>query len=284
MEACPTRRSCAAGRSSSGSATRSASHWSPAGGSTTADTSTWTTDASAPCGRRSTTHPPPAGSSTSAPASTGASTPSPARAPVSRYRPSPTWIPASGRKACAMFVHHALSPWVGLVDQQRYAAEVYRVRSLGMTSIATAHSPLITPDSIDDAFGLLRAPPETTPRRPGPGRARPAPGRRRAGVTDPDRREERAMGHVTTTKQYGIPADEIASSPYRTSAQNTGSLVTARGPYRRVVSYAPRRRSGRRRVGGRFDQIADSGRLCNCRRPSALSGVVPARRARRSAA
>ncbi len=71
--------------------------------------------------------------------------------------------PSFWAQGMAMFVHHALSPWVGLVDQQRYAAEVDRVRSLGMTSIATAHSPLITPASIDDAFDLLRALPETTP-------------------------------------------------------------------------------------------------------------------------
>lgn len=60
---------------------------------------------------------------------------------------------AEGMSMCA---HHALSPWVGLVDRARYAAEVDRVRALNMTSIATAHSPLITPASIDDAFALLR--------------------------------------------------------------------------------------------------------------------------------
>ena len=56
----------------------------------------------------------------------------------------------------AMCTHHALSPWVGLVDRARYAAEVDRVRSLGMTTIATAHSPLITHASLDEAFALLR--------------------------------------------------------------------------------------------------------------------------------
>lgn len=56
----------------------------------------------------------------------------------------------------AMCTHHALSPWVGLVDRARYAAEVERVRALGMTSIATAHSPLITPARVEEAFALLR--------------------------------------------------------------------------------------------------------------------------------
>ncbi len=56
----------------------------------------------------------------------------------------------------AMCTHHALSPWVGLVDRARYAAEVDRVRALGMTSIATAHSPLIAPASVEEAFALLR--------------------------------------------------------------------------------------------------------------------------------
>ncbi len=60
----------------------------------------------------------------------------------------------------AMFVHHALSPWVGLVDRDRYGAEIDRVRTLGMTTIATAHSPLITPGSVEDAFALLRRLPD----------------------------------------------------------------------------------------------------------------------------
>lgn len=60
----------------------------------------------------------------------------------------------------AMCAHHALSPWVGLVDRARYAAEVERVRALGMTSVATAHSPLITPADVDEAFALLRGIPD----------------------------------------------------------------------------------------------------------------------------
>ena len=64
--------------------------------------------------------------------------------------------PGFWAEGMAMFIHHALSPWLGLVDRQRYTAEVDRVRAMGMTTIATAHSPLITAASVADAFALLR--------------------------------------------------------------------------------------------------------------------------------
>jgi flavorubredoxin len=56
----------------------------------------------------------------------------------------------------AMFVHNALSPWLGLVDPQRYAELCDRVQALGMDTIATAHSPLITQATLDHAFRLAR--------------------------------------------------------------------------------------------------------------------------------
>ncbi len=59
-----------------------------------------------------------------------------------------------------MFVHHALSPWLGLVDRARFGAEIDRVQAMGMTTIATAHSPLITSRSLCDAFALLRSLPD----------------------------------------------------------------------------------------------------------------------------
>lgn len=68
--------------------------------------------------------------------------------------------PGFWAEGMAMFSHHALSPWVGLVDRVRYAAEVDRVRGMGMTTIATAHSPLITATSVTDAFALLRGLPD----------------------------------------------------------------------------------------------------------------------------
>jgi flavorubredoxin len=64
----------------------------------------------------------------------------------------------------AMFAH-LLAPWLGLVDHGRFAAMCHRTQALGMTTIATAHSPLIDDTSIDHAFQLLRdlpaAPPPT---------------------------------------------------------------------------------------------------------------------------
>lgn len=73
--------------------------------------------------------------------------------------PAPTVAdldPGFWAQGMAMFVHHALSPWVRLVDRARYAAEVDRVGAMGMTTIATAHSPLIEGRSVADAFALLR--------------------------------------------------------------------------------------------------------------------------------
>ncbi len=69
-----------------------------------------------------------------------------------------------------MFINHALSPWIGLVDRARYTAEVDRVQAMGMRTIATAHSPLITSESMSDAFALLRGLPDR-PVPPVPGQS-----------------------------------------------------------------------------------------------------------------
>ncbi len=60
----------------------------------------------------------------------------------------------------AMFIHHALAPWVGIVDRGLYAAQVDRARALPMTAIASAHSPLIPSEKLEDAFDLLRGVPD----------------------------------------------------------------------------------------------------------------------------
>ena len=57
--------------------------------------------------------------------------------------------PGFWAEGMAMFIHHAVSPWVGLVDRVRYVTEVNRVRAMGMTTIAT------TATSVTDAFALL---------------------------------------------------------------------------------------------------------------------------------
>lgn len=56
----------------------------------------------------------------------------------------------------AVFGRHLLGPWFDLLDHLRFAAMCDRTRALGMTTIASAHSPLITDASIDQAFALLR--------------------------------------------------------------------------------------------------------------------------------
>jgi flavorubredoxin len=71
--------------------------------------------------------------------------------------------PVFWQSGMTMFMHHALSPWLSLVDPARFAAECERSRSLGMTTIASAHSPLITAESIDAAYDIARTMPTVTP-------------------------------------------------------------------------------------------------------------------------
>lgn len=56
----------------------------------------------------------------------------------------------------AVFANHLLSPSLDLIDEFRFAARCDQTQALGMTTIASAHSPLITDTSIDQAFALLR--------------------------------------------------------------------------------------------------------------------------------
>jgi hypothetical protein len=54
-----------------------------------------------------------------------------------------------------MFGLNALSPWLSMVDPARFAADVDRVRSHGMTTIVSAHSPTITGGKVAEAWALL---------------------------------------------------------------------------------------------------------------------------------
>jgi flavorubredoxin len=67
------------------------------------------------------------------------------------------------REGMTMFMHHALSPWLSIVDPVRFAAVCDENRKLGMTTIATAHAPVITAQSIDAAYELARSMPTVTP-------------------------------------------------------------------------------------------------------------------------
>jgi flavorubredoxin len=63
--------------------------------------------------------------------------------------------PEAWRTGMAMFAHHALSPWLTMVDNRRYRDHVEHARALGAATIASAHSPLIIGPSVDTAFDLL---------------------------------------------------------------------------------------------------------------------------------
>jgi len=62
----------------------------------------------------------------------------------------------------AMFMYHALSPWLSIVDPVKYAAECDRVQGLGAKTIATAHSPVISDAQSDKAFQIMRDLPSVT--------------------------------------------------------------------------------------------------------------------------
>jgi flavorubredoxin len=55
-----------------------------------------------------------------------------------------------------MFAINALAPWLRLVDEDRFGAEVDRFSKLGISTIISAHSPAITGDKVDQAFAKLR--------------------------------------------------------------------------------------------------------------------------------
>jgi flavorubredoxin len=60
------------------------------------------------------------------------------------------------REGMAMFIHNAVSAWLSMVDVDKYTASVDRIQALGMTTIAAAHSPLISGESVGKAFDLAR--------------------------------------------------------------------------------------------------------------------------------
>jgi len=62
-----------------------------------------------------------------------------------------------------MFAHHALAPWLSLVDPTRFDAWCDRIEKLGISTVASAHAPLITAGSVAPAFGIVRALPAAVP-------------------------------------------------------------------------------------------------------------------------
>jgi flavorubredoxin len=92
-------------------------------------------------------------------ASDAFATPMPAE-PVEHVDDLPPGMWAEG---FAMFHHHALSPWLTLVDRGAYGEGVDRFRSLQPSVITSAHSPLVSGAAIDAAFGHLATLPDVTP-------------------------------------------------------------------------------------------------------------------------
>jgi flavorubredoxin len=48
-----------------------------------------------------------------------------------------------------------ISPWLSLVDPTRYTASVNQLRHMDISTIASAHSPVITGVQVDDAFDMI---------------------------------------------------------------------------------------------------------------------------------
>jgi flavorubredoxin len=55
-----------------------------------------------------------------------------------------------------MFAFNALAPWLRLVDQDRFGAEVDRLSDLQISTIISAHSPTITGSKVAEALAKLR--------------------------------------------------------------------------------------------------------------------------------
>jgi flavorubredoxin len=55
-----------------------------------------------------------------------------------------------------MFAFNALAPWLRLVDQDRFGAEVGRLSDLEISTIVSAHSPTITGSNVTEALAKLR--------------------------------------------------------------------------------------------------------------------------------
>lgn len=60
-------------------------------------------------------------------------------------------------------MYHALAPWLSPVDPVRFAAHCDQVEALGMSTIVTAHSPIINEPSISRVFEITRDLPNLTP-------------------------------------------------------------------------------------------------------------------------
>jgi flavorubredoxin len=60
-----------------------------------------------------------------------------------------------------MFAWNALAPWLRLVDQDRFAAEVRRLSDMPISTVASAHSPIITGPKIAEVLAKTEGLPST---------------------------------------------------------------------------------------------------------------------------
>jgi flavorubredoxin len=71
--------------------------------------------------------------------------------------------PQFWREALAMFALGAVSPWISLVDTDKYGEYVGRTQSLDIATIASCHSPVIEGPFIEQAFARFRELPSLGP-------------------------------------------------------------------------------------------------------------------------
>lgn len=57
-------------------------------------------------------------------------------------------------QSMTMFAVHALAPWIQLVDQDRFTAQVQRLTDLPISTIVSGHSPAIVGEQIADALAI----------------------------------------------------------------------------------------------------------------------------------
>ena len=62
-----------------------------------------------------------------------------------------------------MFAHHAVAPWLGLVDATKYSEHIDRIQVMGARTIVSAHSPAIPEAYVPAAFEIVRDLPSITP-------------------------------------------------------------------------------------------------------------------------
>jgi flavorubredoxin len=71
--------------------------------------------------------------------------------------------PAFWRFGLTLFAFGAVSPWLAMVDQNKYGRFVDQVQHLDITTIASCHSPIIEGPFIEQAFDRIRELPSVDP-------------------------------------------------------------------------------------------------------------------------